>query len=281
MPTRAPPSPEETSWTLRVKLLASFWASRAATLGLGAWLTRLLMGVVAVFGACLAHPSEAITFYTEISEPQTFYRPGQQTLTGFSFDLINEMASRAGVPATVTTSVPWGRAQTMVADPVQADACLFSVTKTPERLPKFQWVGPLGMVKWTLFARADFDASVRNLEDVRPFRIGGYNRDARTEYLVRELGFKVDIAPDDKINPKKLATGRIDLWISNLDNGARTAESAGFPGVKPVLTFNEVYNYLACGPSVPKPTIAALQLALDSINADGMRARIARRYQMK
>jgi hypothetical protein len=56
------------------------------------------------------------------------------------------MARRAGISATITTTVPWARAQAMVADPARTDASLFTVTQTPERLHGFQWVGPMGKV---------------------------------------------------------------------------------------------------------------------------------------
>ncbi|MBV8502571.1 MAG: transporter substrate-binding domain-containing protein [Paucibacter sp.] len=240
----------------------------------------MVASAVAMFEFSAVGSCEAMTFYTEISVPQTYYPSGQETLAGFSFELVSEMARRAGISASFTTSVPWARAQAMVADPAQKDACLFSVTQTPERLHRYQWVGPMGKVKWTLFARAEFDARLRTLEDARRYRIGGYNRDARTEYLKSQLGFQVDAAPDDRINARKLATGRIDLWISNFDNGTRTAETVGLPGVKPVLTFHEDYNYLACGPGVPRAEVAALQSALDSICADGTRARLTRRYHL-
>jgi len=242
---------------------------------------RLLPALLAGALCCPAPAARAagLTFYTEVHAPHTMIAPGQTAMSGFSFDLVTEAARRAHLAATIVTTVPWARAQAMVADPRQQEACLFALTQTPQRLPHFQWIGPLNRARWTLFARDDFKATLRTLDDARPYRIGGYNMDARTLYVVGLGGFKVDAAPDDRVNPAKLAAGRIDLWISNREEGVRTAESVGVHGLKPVLTFREVNSYLACGQGVTAKTVQALQAALDSLKADGTRRKLARRYQ--
>ena len=229
----------------------------------------------------MAARGEGLTFYTEVHAPHTMVAPGRNAMSGFSFDLLTEAARRAHVQVSIVTTVPWARAQAMVAEPLQQDACLFALTQTPERLARFQWIGPLNRARWTLFARDDFKATLRTLDDARPYRIGGYNMDARTLYIVGLGGFKVDAAPDDRVNPLKLAAGRIDLWISNREEGIRTAESLGVHGLKPVLIFREVNSYLACGHGMPAKTVRALQAALDSLKADGTRRKLARRYEME
>ena len=59
-------------------------------------------------------------------------------------------------------------------------------------------------------AHVDRRIVLHALEDARPYRIRTYHGDARDGYL-RSRGFRVDSAPNDLTNPRKLLLGRIDL----------------------------------------------------------------------
>lgn len=232
-----------------------------------------------IFVLCLLlRPCAALTLYSEINEPFNFIEQTNGKIVGISVDLLTEAAHRANVPLSILITVPWGRAQELVKRADQSDACIFSVTRTTEREPLYQWVGPLAHAKWALFARDDFKGQLKTLADARPYTIGGYLNDSRTAFLERMGGFKLDIVYDDMLNPKKLAAGRIDLWISSLYGGRQMAATVGVSGIKPVLVFHEVDNYLACGPKVPTTTIAGLQQALDEMRRDGTSKRITDSY---
>jgi polar amino acid transport system substrate-binding protein len=226
----------------------------------------------------LLQPCFALTLYTEVNEPFNYIEPTHGKAVGISVDLISEAARRANVPITIQFNLPWARALALVAHPDQRDACILSPTRTAEREPYYQWVGPLARAKWALFARADFKRQLSTLDDARPYKIGGYIQDSRTSFVEELGGFKLDIAADDKLNPRKLMAGRIDLWISNLYGGRKMAESLGVHGVKPVLVFHEMDNYMACGRWVPAETIDSLQQALDKMRSDGSAKRITDSY---
>lgn len=226
----------------------------------------------------LLRPCAALTLYSEINEPFNFIEQTRGKIAGISVDLLTEAARRANVPLSILITVPWARAQELVKRTDQTDACLFSFTRTAEREPFYQWVGPLARSKWALFARDDFTGQLKTLVDARPYTIGGYLNDSRTAFVEKMGGFKLDIVYDDMLNPKKLAAGRIDLWISSLYGGRQMAATVGVSGIKPVLVFNEVDNYLACGPKVPMATVAVLQQALDEMRRDGTSKRITDSY---
>ncbi|GGF19370.1 hypothetical protein GCM10011611_26620 [Aliidongia dinghuensis] len=197
-----------------------------------------------------------------------------QHVSGISADVVVEMARRAQVPATIE-HYPWPRAYEMALN--EADACIFSTSRSADREALFQWIGPIAANSWALFARRDFDRAVPNLDAARGLVIGGQLQEAKALYL-KQLGLAVDTLPDDDLNPRRLAEGRIDLWVTGLDTARMKAAAKGVTGIKPVLVFRNVETYLACNPAVRRDTIELLRRALDAMRADGKLAAISQHY---
>jgi polar amino acid transport system substrate-binding protein len=183
-------------------------------------------------------------------------------LVGIATDKVREALARGGFAYTMEM-LPWKRAY--AAALTRPDSCVFSTTRTPERERLFKWAGPTDEGEWVL-------------EDARRLRIGTYNGDARDEFL-RLRGFKVDPAPNDMINPRKLMMNRIDLWAAGFRRGSAVLEQHGWAAtIVPVLTFNRVRLYLACNPGVPDATITKLNDAFDAMTRDGSARRLERKY---
>jgi polar amino acid transport system substrate-binding protein len=126
--------------------------------------------------------------------------------------------------------------------------------------------------------RADQPIVLRTLADARGLRIGTYNGDARDEYL-RTRGFKVDPAPTEMINPKKLLANRIDLWAAVIRPGSPSFDHYDWAGkIVPVLVFNKVRLYLACHVSMPDALIERMNAASAAMQRDGSLRRIDRRF---
>lgn len=200
-------------------------------------------------------------------------RAGQ--VVGISTDKVRAAFERAGLAYTFDL-LPWKRAYAAARE--RPDACVYSTTRTPERELLFKWVGPLDSAEWVLMARANRRFSLRTLEDARPYRIGTYNGDARDDYL-RSRGFKVDPAPNDLTNPKKLLLGRIDLWAAALRAGSPVLQQNNWDGhIVPVLVFNRPDVYLACNHALPDEVITRLNAAFRALERDGTMGRIERSY---
>ena len=216
----------------------------------------------------------ALTITTEAAAPSSML-DGEGKVIGISTDKVRAAFERAGVAYTIDL-LPWKRAYAAAHD--RSDACVYATTRTPEREPLFKWVGPIDSAEWVLMARANRRFSLRTLEDARPYRIGTYNGDARDEFL-RSRGFRVDPAPDDRTNPRKLLLGRIDLWAAALRVGNPVLEQNGWAGqIVPVLVFNRIDVYLACNRAVPDEVIARLNGAFAALERDGTMRRIERGY---
>jgi polar amino acid transport system substrate-binding protein len=221
-----------------------------------------------------AHHRGALTITTEAAPPSSML-DGEGNVIGISTDKVRAAFERAGVAYTIDL-LPWKRAYAAAHD--RRDACVYATTRTPERELLFKWVGPIDSAEWVLMARANSRLSLRTLEDARPYRIGTYNGDARDEFL-RSRGFRVDPAPNDATNPRKLLLGRIDLWAAVLRVGNPVLEQNGWAGkIVPVLVFNRIDVYLACNRAVPDELITRLNGAFSALGRDGTMRRIERGY---
>jgi polar amino acid transport system substrate-binding protein len=128
-------------------------------------------------------------------------------------------------------------------------------------------------------ARVGSGIRLKTLDDARAYRIGTYNGDARDQFL-RERGFRVDPAPGDMINLRKLLLGRIDLWAASWRRGTTILEQNGWDKqIFPALTFNRIQVYLACNRAVPDALIARMNAAAEAMSRDGAMRRIERRYE--
>jgi polar amino acid transport system substrate-binding protein len=231
----------------------------------------LLAGLCAAAGAS-ARPRLFIT--AELSPPSAMLVDGQ--VAGFATDKIRAVMQRVGIDYEIEI-LPWKRAYLLAQ--YQADTCVYSTTRVPERESMFKWIGPTHENDWTLFGRAGRDYRLTTIEDARPYRIGAYNGDVRSDALLA-LGFNVDTVPDKLSNPRKLLVDRIDLWVSSMRVGGAIVADHGWSGqIVPVLTFKRTELYLACHISVPDDLVAKMNAALRAMNSEGLSAAIERKYR--
>jgi polar amino acid transport system substrate-binding protein len=216
-------------------------------------------------GPAAAAPAPALELFTTPYAPFS-YNAEDGRITGMSADVVIETARRAGVAITMHTDLPWARAMGLAQE--RRDTCAFSVARRPEREALYQWVGPIAVNKWALFARSDFSGHIDTLEDAKPYRVGGLRGDAKIRFLT-DHGIEVDLVADDRMNAAKLAAGRIDLWVSSLYTARDAAAGEGVKNLKLVLVFHEAPSYLACSPGTSAETIARLNAALEALRKEG------------
>ena len=222
--------------------------------------------------------AEPLKLLTEDYPPFNFLAEDKVTMTGMSTDVLRDMARRAHIEAEFAL-LPWKRA--MLTAQEDANTCVYSAIRTPEREARYKWVGPLISDSLVLFARADRDIKIKSLEDVRAYMVGTYNGSLAIP-LLDAKGVRIDVAPDDLSNLKKLAIGRIDLWVASQSTGMYMAKRAGVVTVKTayVLGSGKDYEmYLACNKNLPDKTVNALNAILNQMRHDGTYARIQGNYR--
>jgi polar amino acid transport system substrate-binding protein len=183
---------------------------------------------------------------------------------------VREIMARAGIAYSIEL-LPWKRAYAQAVR--EADTCIFSTTRTPEREAQFRWIGPLTEAEWVLYGLVSRHFSLRNLDDARGLVIGTVLGDARDEYL-RARGLEVAPVTQEWLNPQKLLLNRIDLWAVSMAVGSRPFAGKEWEGkVEPLLTFNRVQTYLACNRQLPEAQAASMQRAAAAMRRDGSMAR--------
>lgn len=188
-----------------------------------------------------------------------------EDIGGTSTDIVEMLFNEADIEFKLrlrTWSVSYGRALE------RANYGVFSTARTDSREDLFEWVGPVGQYSWILLAKAGHNLNINNLDDLRGFRIGGYEGDAATTFL-QEQGFEVSTLPNESLNAQRLATDLIDVWITSDINGYKIAEESGYPDVEEAFRIRTVGLYLAMNPDTDPRVINALNTAYDDLIASG------------
>lgn len=203
---------------------------------------------------------------TEQNAPFNFQEDEQSAPTGLSTEVVREMFRRAHLPYRIEL-LPWARGISRAL--TQTDTCIYSAARTPDREAQFNWIGPIALNHWALFARSDFSEPLRRLDDAKRFRIGTPRLDAKTAWLQARGFTNLEIVADDSYSPRMLEAGRFDLWISGAYKGRALAQSEGVRTLRQVLMVNAVDYYLACSKSTSDAEITALNAALANMRMDG------------
>jgi polar amino acid transport system substrate-binding protein len=226
-------------------------------------------------------PALALKLLTEENPPLNYTE--SKKLTGMGTEVVQEMGKRAKMKLDFEV-MPWNKAY----EKAQADkeTCLYSTARLENRENAFKWVGPIAVNKWGLYALEGFKPKITSLKDARPYRIGGVERDAKTEFLRQQGVTNVVEERSDASNPPKLTLNRkegqkIDLWITSMAEAKRVAARAKVPGVKLVLPVREEQSYLACSPRTAPATLKALESALESMKKDGSYDKIVKSYESR
>ncbi|MDC7698887.1 substrate-binding periplasmic protein [Vogesella indigofera] len=193
---------------------------------------------------------------------------------GLSSDIVREILRRAGIGYRIEL-LPWVRAYNSAV--LEPNTCVYSTTRTEQREHQLQWIGPVVENPWVLYGRDDGPQELSNLEAARRYRLGGYSGDAVAQYLISR-GFEVDLASNDVQNLRKLQAGRIDLWATGKYLGAALVAREKAARLRPLLTFNTTFLYLACNQMMADGTVRLLNEHLRGMHKDGTVARINARY---
>ena len=220
--------------------------------------------------------ADTFSIMTEEYPPFNYTEDGK--LTGLSSEVMFELISRLGHPNNIKV-LPWSRGYKLIQD--KDGMILFSMTRTEQREDMFKWVGPVAPNKWVFFAKKGSGLSINSLADAKKVKkIGTYKDDAAESFLKQEGFANIESVVDDLANVKKLAAGRIDLWIVGQLQGVFKAKSV----TGDASTFEKVFDvketqlYIAFSKSTPDAVIKKWQAELDRMKADGTYDAIMKKY---
>lgn len=222
------------------------------------WLPALVLA--------LAGPGSAdsLVLTTENYPPFNF-ETGSGELDGLSVRVVEVLLEETGIDAGIRL-LPWSRAYREARS--EPGTCVFSTTRTPEREPLFAWVGPLVENQWHAFVLEGSEIEAESLADLDEYRVGGYRDDAVALY-VEAQGLDVDTAPNDRLNARKLAANRIDVWVSGEHLAPWYARQEGIGELRSLFAFNDTVMSLACHPDTDREVLDHMQAELDAMRDDG------------
>jgi len=216
-------------------------------------------------------PNYKFYLQTENAVPFNFSLNGknfakEDKIDGVSTRVMREMMKRSGIRYTMTLRFPWSRIYDMTLE--RPNYGLFSTVKSDQRLPLFDWVGPLFQDKWYFMAMEGSNIKINSLEDAKKYKIGVYSGDIIQNYLQGNGFDDLVVSAQDNLNPDKLASGKIDLWATHL-GGPKIAQNAGYDNIEIVNEFMTLPLNLAINKNTPPEVKERLQRALDEMKADG------------
>jgi polar amino acid transport system substrate-binding protein len=223
---------------------------------------------------------------TENFPPYNYEQNGY--VEGISSEIVRLVLDDSKVNYKIT-AMPWTRAYALTQS--QPNTLLFSTSRSAKREKLFKWIGPIAPKKYSVFAlKSRSDIEINSLEDMKKYRIGTTQNDARESYLI-EKGFKIgdqldslaDESPNES-NFKKLRINRIDLWPMPDAVAHYIVKKAGY---EPDEIINRVYvlddlskdgYYIAVNKETDETIVNNLQKSLDKLRRNGKQQAILQKW---
>jgi polar amino acid transport system substrate-binding protein len=146
---------------------------------------------------------------------------------------------------------------------------VFSIVRTPEREPLYQWAGPFTKSSFVVFAPVGRNITIASPADLNRYRIGAV-KDSIENTLLTGRGVEVshivnDLLPEDLL--RKLEGGEIDLWATGDLTGRYEMQKAGVnpDAYEIVYTLSENDFYFIFSRDVPETLVSAFQQALGTV----------------
>jgi polar amino acid transport system substrate-binding protein len=146
---------------------------------------------------------------------------------------------------------------------------VFSIVRTPEREPLYQWAGPFTKSSFVVFAPVRRNITIASPADLNRYRIGAV-KDSIENTLLTGRGVEVshivnDLLPQDLL--RKLEGGEIDLWATGDLTGRYEMQKAGVnpDAYEIVYTLSENDFYFIFSRDVPETLVSAFQQALGTV----------------
>ena len=148
----------------------------------------ILLALGLLFSQNIQAAEPKLVIYTESFPPYNF-KDNTGQLAGINHDIVKDTCERAAI-ACEFIMLPWKRAYHLVQNNPQS--AIISLAKTQERVPLFEWVGPL-VSNQTYFYKLKTSKHIvmDDITQAKNYSLGIVRGDIY-EMLVRRLGFVAD-----------------------------------------------------------------------------------------
>ena len=232
--------------------------------------------------ALKGYGSDKLTIYTEQFPPYNFVE--DQKYKGINLELVRMACNRANIRCEFQL-LPWRRAMKMAKS--NPNAGIVSISKTPERKPHFNWVGPLVSGSGCFFklaSRSDIQVPDRN--SLLNYTVALELDDVYKELLESwgfEQGEHFVIFPEKQGDVLPFSQGRLDLIIgSAITIGAYLKDTPlQINDVEPVYRIMDPRlegNHLGLNPNVPEEIKERLQNRIDALKTQNIHTELVNQY---
>lgn len=241
---------------------------------------RLWMLLVATLAAApaaaelrlLAAELPPYTFQVPPATVSEFPGPGQ----GLVHEVVVEMAKRIGHSGTIEY-MPWFRAQEIAMS--EPNIGILALTRSPEREDRYRWLAKIVTDDLVLVGGQGVDVSTLDKARDRPT---GVLLRSGAEALLREHGFtRIEPAPEEWLNAKKLKDRRIDAWLAPRLMVIHAMKEVR--GDLATLNMGQIVRsseiWLAGSKDLPDAEVARWAGAFEAVKADGTLERLLRKYR--
>ncbi|QKE62167.1 transporter substrate-binding domain-containing protein [Aquipseudomonas campi] len=220
--------------------------------------------------------SAELLLLTEEAPPTSFRREGK--LDGYSVEVVRMLVQRTG-HAVHMELLPWTRGYHLVK--TEPDTALFSMVRTEEREPLFQWVGPILQGSTRFYSLKSSNLRIDTLEDAANSGPLALPKQWYTFETLQRMGFtNLYGVPSSKQMVTMLKHGRVKL-IATEDVTLREELATG--GLRPEdvqahLSLMQSDYYIAFSKKTDAAQVAEWQRELDGMRRDGSLGQIFTRW---
>jgi polar amino acid transport system substrate-binding protein len=188
---------------------------------------------------------------------------------GLVVDIVREIQRRLGNADPIQV-VPWVRGLAFLDE--GSNVLLFSMARTAQRDPLYQWIGPVYESAFALFSLKAAGISAASIEAAKRVRaVGVYRGDVR-DTLLSALGFTNLYRTDSEPTlARMLFARRLDLIASSSVGIRALMESIGrsVDEVEFQLEFSRVQLYIAASKKMDPGIVRNWNAALEGMKKDG------------
>ena len=221
-----------------------------------------------VLSTASGHAQEIVEVVTEQWKPYSYKENG--VVKGSATRIVRAVLERAGIKYSMDV-FPWARAYKTALK--RKFVLIFAIVRTEKREPLFKWVGQVGPTDKSSFYKLSQrnDIIVNSLEDAKKYVIGANIDSDKHQFLVKKKFPLLSLVSDQKLSPKQLLAGHIDLWIMHDINMAALLEGTTIPAGKIVKAFTayESRPYMAFSKDTPDDLVAKAVHAYDELMNKG------------
>jgi ABC-type amino acid transport substrate-binding protein len=204
-------------------------------------------------------------------------------IRGIDVEVLEAISRQLGRPLKVQL-MPWKRMEAMLTNPQSGISCAFAMSRTPAR-ERYLVLGeePLHVTRYTLFIRVQDRVALRSLDRFQHTVVGvrrGFRLPGALTEAVQQGRVLLEEVDQDEVNFRKLALGRVQAVLTNLDVGHYTLAQLRLSGIvpqdEPLMRLPTFIAYTREAKGLPP--MADIDAALRRLKQDGTYARIVARY---